>query len=142
MNIKNLIKEDQDIWIATPIDEGFEVKIRFASKEAITRMTKNATVKKLDRKHKTQYEVLDDDVFMNEFIEHCLIDWKGLTVEVLSRMVLIDSQALGDDSQEEIEFSVENALDLIQHDTTKFADWLMEAVRDVENFYRKKDTSS
>ena len=135
MNLVDLIDEDQEAWVSAPVDPRFEIKIKFASKDTIQRMHKNATVSKYDTKLRQRFDEVDDKHFVQNFVQECVLDWKGLTVGVLRKMIPLKKGDLDDDT--EVEFSHQSALELIDKDTTDLGVWLLEAVRDLENFSKK-----
>ena len=76
-------------------------------------------------------ETLDEDKFVVEFSEASIKNWKGLTVEHLETLILIDTD--GQDPKTEIEYTKENAEVLVSN-SSEFDTWLNEVVFDLENF--------
>ena len=76
-------------------------------------------------------EELNEEKFVVEFSEASIKNWKGLTLEHLETLILIDA---GDqDPNTEVEYSQENAEVLVQN-STEFDTWLNEVVFDLDNF--------
>ena len=62
--------------------------------------------------------------------------WKGLNLEYLEDLLLVDLS--GQDPQKELDFSEENALQLVEN-STEFDNWLNEVVFDLDNFRTKSE---
>ena len=75
-------------------------------------------------------EDVDEDKFIKEFTKSSVKNWKGLTVEHLSTLMLIDTNKA---SGEEIPYSVDNA-EILVANSAEFDTWLNEVVFDLENF--------
>jgi hypothetical protein len=81
-------------------------------------------------------ETLDEDKFVVEFTLSTVKNWKGLTLENLSALLLIDTK--GQDLSKELEYTVENAETLVSS-STEFDTWLNEVVFDLDNFRAKPE---
>ena len=62
--------------------------------------------------------------------------WKGLKLEYLEDLLLVDLSK--QDPQKELDFSEENALQLVEN-STEFDNWLNEVVFDLDNFRTKSE---
>ena len=93
-------------------------------------MRKRCTSQKFDRKTRTLREDLNEDKFVVEFSKASIKNWKGLTLDHLETLILIESQ---DDPEKEVEYSEENAEVLVAN-STEFDTWLNEVVFDLDNF--------
>lgn len=137
--IKNMVKEDSEVWVPTPIEDDFQIKLRFASKDRITKMQEQASKKFFNPKTGQQEVEVDDKKFLNKFLEHCLVDWSGFSYRVLSLMAPVDETQIPEDEwNEEIPFSIETAKDLMDVEAVGFDGWLFSAVRDVQNFTKSR----
>jgi len=74
---------------------------------------------------------LNDEKFVIEFTRATVKNWKGLKLEYLQDLLLVDLK--DQDSQKEMEFSEDNAQVLVEN-STEFDNWLNEVVFDLENF--------
>ena len=94
-------------------------------------MRKRCTSQKFDRKTRQLVETLDEDKFVSEFAEASIKNWKGLTVEHLETLILINTD--DQDPEAEVEFSKDNAEVLVTN-SSEFDTWLNEVVFDLDNF--------
>ncbi len=76
-------------------------------------------------------EQLDEEKFVTEFTKAVIKGWKGLKLEHLETLLLIDMT--GKSGDEELEYSLENAETLVSS-STEFDTWLNEVVFDLDNF--------
>ena len=79
-------------------------------------------------------ETLDEEKFVIEFTHGVVKNWKGLTLEHLETLLLVDID--GKDPKQELEYSSENAETLVSS-STEFDTWLNEVVFDLDNFRSK-----
>ena len=86
---------------------------------------------KFDRKTRQVVEQLDEDKFVTEFTKAVVKGWKGLTLEHLETLLLIDMT--GKDGSEELDYTSDNAETLVSS-STEFDTWLNEVVFDLDNF--------
>lgn len=97
---------------------------------------KKCTTTKFNRRTRQPEENLDEDKFVTEFSNASIKNWKGLTLEKLQDLLLID---IGDqDPKAELEYSPENAETLVTN-SSEFDTWLNEVVFDLDNFRNKTE---
>ena len=123
--------DSKAVWIDFPGLSGFSVEVANLSRKELTALRKRCTTQKFDRKSRQLIETLDEDKFVIEFSEASIKNWKGLTVEHLETLILIDTE--GQDPTTEIEYTKENAEVLVSN-SSEFDTWLNEVVFDLENF--------
>jgi hypothetical protein len=131
MDLKKLMVDTKAVWMDFPGLSGFEVQVANLSRKELTGLRKRCTVQKFDRKTRQVVEALDDEKFIKEFAVATVKNWKGLTVEHLETLLLIDTQ--GKDPSETLNYSEENA-EIIVSSSTEFDSWLNEVVFDLDNF--------
>lgn len=131
LELKKLVIDTKSAWVDYPGLKGFEVEVAMLSKQEITRLRKECTITKVDRKTRIPMEELDEEKFVSMFTEKTVKDWKGLTLEHLQSLILVDISER--DPEEELEFSVENA-EVLVTSSTEFDAWLNEVVFDLDNF--------
>ena len=110
---------------------GFEVELANLSRKELNNLRKRCTINKFNRKTRQFEDELNDDKFVIEFTKATVKNWKGLKLEFLQDLLLVD--LAGQDPQTEMEFSEENARTLVEN-STEFDNWLNEVVFDLENF--------
>ena len=131
MELKKLMVDTKSAWIDFAGLPGFSVEVANLSRKELNALRKRCTTQKFDRKTRQLVESLDEDKFVNEFAEASIKNWKGLTVEHLETLLLIDTD--GQDPQAEVEYSKENAEVLVTN-SSEFDTWLNEVVFDLDNF--------
>lgn len=131
MDLKKLMVDTKSAWIDFPGLKGFEVEIANLSRKELTGLRKKCTSTKFDRKTRQALEVLDEEKFVTEFTNAVVKNWKGLTLEHLETLILVDIS--GEDASKELEFSKDNAETLVSS-STEFDTWLNEVVFDLDNF--------
>ena len=123
--------DSKSAWVDFPGLDGFSVEVVNLSRKELTNLRKRCTVQKFDRKTRQVGETLDEEKFVEDFARSVVKNWKGLTLEHLETLVLID---MGDqDSSKEVDYTTENAEQLVSN-STEFDTWLNEVVFDLDNF--------
>ena len=131
MELKKLMIDSKSVWMDFPGLSGFSVEVANLSRKELTALRKRCTSQKFDRKTRQLAENLDEDKFVSEFSDASIKNWKGLTVEHLETLILIDTE--GQDPEAKIEYSKENAEVLVTN-SSEFDTWLNEVVFDLQNF--------
>lgn len=139
MELKKLMVDTKSMWIDFTGIDGFSVEVVNLSRKELTALRKKCTTTKFNRRTRQPEENLDEDRFITEFSAASIKNWKGLTLEKLQDLLLID---IGDqDPQAELEYSVENAETLVSN-SSEFDTWLNEVVFDLDNFRNKPTGNS
>lgn len=136
MELKKLMVDSKSVWLDFPGLEGFSVEVANLSRKELVSLRKRCTVQKFDRKLRQITEDLDENKFVQEFSKAVLKDWKGLTLEYLESLLLIDTE--GKDMSQEIKYTQENAEVLIS-ESQEFDTWLNEVVFDLDNFRSRRE---
>ena len=131
MDLKSLLVDSKTTWAEFPGLDGFEVELANLSRKELVNLRKKCTTNKFNRKTRAFEESLDDEKFVNEFTEATVKGWKGLKLSYLEDLILVDLS--GQDSNTEMDFSLENAKVLVEN-SSEFDNWLNEVVFDLENF--------
>jgi hypothetical protein len=134
MDLKKLMVDTKNVWVDFPGLPGFEVEVANLSRKELTGLRKKCTTTKFDRKTRQPVEKLDEDKFVVEFTHGVVKNWKGLTLEHLETLLLVDIE--GKDPKQELEYTDENAETLVSS-STEFDTWLNEVVFDLDNFRSK-----
>jgi len=125
------------VWVDFPGLSGFSVEVANLSRKELNGLRKRCTAQKFDRKTRAVVETLDEEKFVSEFATSTIKNWKGLTLEHLETLILIDTK--DQDMSKELEFTEENAEALVSS-STEFDTWLNEVVFDLDNFRAKPKT--
>lgn len=131
MDLKKLMVDTKAVWVDFPGLSGFSVEVANLSRKELNSLRKRCTTQKFDRKTRGVTESLDEDKFVVEFSLSTIKNWKGLTLDHLSSLLLIDTK--GQDISKELEYSIENAETLVSS-SSEFDTWLNEVVFDLDNF--------
>ena len=134
MDLKKLMVDTKAAWVDFPGLPGFEVEVANLSRKELNGIRKKCTTTKFDRKTRQAVETLDEEKFVIEFTHGVVKNWKGLTLEHLETLLLVDID--GKDPKQELEYSSENAETLVSS-STEFDTWLNEVVFDLDNFRSK-----
>lgn len=134
MDLKSLIVDTKSAWVNFPGLPGFEVEVANISRKELTALRKRCLAQKFNRKSRQIEETLDDEKFIKEFAACSVKNWRGLTLENLETLVLIDID--GQDPKKLVPYSPENA-ELLVGSSTEFDTWLNEVVFDLNNFRTK-----
>lgn len=135
LELKNLLIDTKSAWVDFPGLKGFKVEVAMLSRQELTKLRKNCTISRMDRKTRMVVEELDEDKFVTLFTEATVKGWKGLTLEHLETLILID--ITGKNPADKLEYSEGNA-ELLVTSSTEFDTWLNEVVFDLDNFRSKR----
>ena len=123
--------DTKSVWVDFTGIDGFSVEVVNLSRKELTALRKKCTTTKFNRRTRQPEENLDEEKFVTEFSNASVKNWKGLTLEKLQDLLLID---IGDqDPKAELEYSPENAETLVNN-SSEFDTWLNEVVFDLDNF--------
>ena len=131
MELKKLMVDTKSAWIDYPGLDGFSVEVVNLSRKELTALRKRCTTTKFDRKTRQPVENLDEEKFVTEFSAASIKNWKGLTLEHLETILLINSD--GEDPKAEVNYSLENA-EILVSNSAEFDTWLNEVVFELDNF--------
>ena len=82
--------DSKSVWMDFPGCDGFSVEVANLSRKELTSLRKRCTSQKFDRKTRTLQEDLNEDKFVVEFSKASIKNWKGLTLDHLETLILID----------------------------------------------------
>lgn len=131
MELKNLVVDCKTAWVNFPGLSGFEVEVANLSRKELLNLRKTCTYQKFNRKSHTTEDKLDDEKFVKEFTKATVRNWKGLTLDNLQNLILINTE--GKDMDEELPFTSENA-EILVNSSSEFDQWLNEVAFDISNF--------
>ena len=131
MELKSLLVDSKTTWVEFPGLDGFEVELANLSRKELVNLRKRCTQNKFNRKTRGFEESLDEDKFLIEFTESTVKGWKGLKLEYLEDLLLVDLS--GQDPKTELDWNEDNAKTLVES-SNEFDNWLNEVVFDLDNF--------
>jgi len=135
MELKSLLVATKTTWVEFPGLDGFEVELANLSRKELLALRKRCTQNKFNRKTRGFEESLDDEKFVKEFTAATVKGWKGLKLEYLEDLLLVDIS--GQDPKKELDYSEDNANQMVEN-SSEFDNWLNEVVFDLDNFRSQK----
>ena len=135
MELKSLLLDSKTTWVEFPGLIGFEVELANLSRKELVNLRKKCTQNKFNRKTRQFEDELNDDKFVIEFTKATVKNWRGLKLDFLEDLLLVDLK--GQDPETQMDYSEENAQTLVEN-TSEFDNWLNEVVFDLENFRSKE----
>ena len=132
------LDEEEGSWFpfSDQLDfRGFELKLRFLNPRALDKLRKRCTRIRRGR------EDFDDDKFFRLTTEHCLVGFRGLTVGILNKLMLLkpirNPQGQTLKENQEIEFTPENAL-FLRENSWDVRAFINERQTEWEEFYHQR----
>ena len=114
---------------------GFEVTISFLSREILQSIRKKST--KTTFKNRQPVEELNDELFLDLYVQNAVKGWKGLKMSYLEQLAPVEVSA--DQADTELEYTQDNALALMKA-STSFDSFISEQVTDLGNFSTSKQS--
>jgi len=133
--ISKLIAKETTAWVEFPDIDGFEVNLRFLSREDLMKVRSQALTFKFNKRTRQREEEVDNERFLEGYSEKAIAGWKGLKAKYLPVLLPVDISAM--DANEEIEYSSEDAIELLKNSTI-FDQFITDCMNDFEQFSKKK----
>lgn len=131
LSLKSLLVPSKSIEVEFPGFNGFKVNLSFLSRETLVGIRKKAT--KITFKNRQPTEELNDDLFLELYVQASIKGWSGLKLSYLEQLAPVDLSK--QDLDAELEFTEENALFLMKS-SSNFDSWVSEQVTDLGNFQK------
>ena len=129
LSLKSLLVPSKSIEVEYPGMPGFTVNLAFLSRETVINIRKKAT--KTTFKNRQAQEELNDELFLQLYVENAVKGWNGLKIKYLEQLAPVDVSKL--DPEDELNYSAENALYLMKN-SSDFDSFISEQVSDLGNF--------
>lgn len=129
LSLKTLLVPSKNVSVEFPGFDGFVVDLAFLSRETLVSIRKKAT--KVSFKNRQPTEELNDELFLQLYVQASIKGWKGLTLAHLQLLAPVDLS--GHKLDDELEYTEENALWLMKS-SSQFDSWISEQVTDLGNF--------
>jgi len=133
LSLKTLLVPSKAVEVEFPGMPGFLVNVAFLSRETLINVRKKAT--KTTFKNRQPQEELDDELFLQLYVENAIKGWTGLKIKYLEQLAPVDVSHL--DPEDELTYTAENALYLMKN-STNFDSFISEQVSDLGNFFKNK----
>jgi hypothetical protein len=134
ISLKTLLVPSKALEVEYPGMPGFKINVSFLSRETLVNIRKKAT--KQTFKNRQAMEELDDDLFLQLYVQASVKGWSGFKLKYLDQLAPVD--LTGQDFESELEFTEENALFLMKA-STNFDAFISETVTDLGNFPQNKE---
>ena len=129
--IKSFIAQETTSWIEFPDIDGFEVHLRFLSREDLVKIRNQALTFKFNKRTRQREEEVDNDRFLEAYSAKAILGWKGLKVKHLPMLLPVDISGANPD--EKVEWSEDEAKDLLQSSAI-FDQFITDCMSDFEQF--------
>ncbi len=129
LSLKSLLVSSKATEVEFPGYPSFKVNLTFLSRESLVNIRKKAT--KTVMKNRQPLEELDDNLFLQLYVQAAIKGWKGLKLSILEQLAPVDIS--GQDPESELEYNEENALFLMKS-SVNFDAFVSETVTELTNF--------
>jgi len=133
ISLKTLLVPSKSLEVEYPGMPDFKIQIAFLSRETLQTIRKKST--KTSFKNRQPVEELNDELFLELYVKSAVKGWSGFKLKYLEQLAPVD--LTGQDSDEELEYSEENALYLMKS-STNFDSFISEQVTELGNFSTSK----
>jgi len=133
--IGNLIAKETTTWVEFPDIDGFVVNLRYLTREDLMKIRNQSLAYKFNKRTRQREEEIDNDKFLDHYAEKAIIGWKGLKVKHLPVLLPVDISGM--DANENIDYSEEEAVELLKSSTV-FDQFVTDAMNDFEQFSKQK----
>ena len=131
VSIGSLLTPSKTLPMEYPDFEGWTVELTYLSREELMKVRNRCLKQQFNKKTRQFEEVLDDDLFLTNYVRAVIKGWTGLKYKHLSDLVLVDLGSV--DPESECEYSQENA-EILMKNSPNFDTWVTECVGELENF--------
>lgn len=129
LSLKTLLVPSKSVEVEFPGMPGFKIDVAFLSRETLINIRKKAT--KTTFKNRQPQEELNDELFLQLYVENAVKGWTGLKIKYLETLAPVDVSHL--DPEDELNYTAENALYLMKN-SSDFDSFISEQVGDLGNF--------
>lgn len=129
VSLKSLLVPSKSVETEFPGMEGFLISLAFLSREELSKIRKKAT--KLEYKNRQPVEILNDELFLQLYVDASIKGWKGLKFSYLEQLAPVEVSNQNPDDF--LGYSRENALYLMKA-SANFDTFVSETVTELSNF--------
>ena len=135
LNLKDLLVPSKEVELEFPGMPDFKINAVFLTREALVNIRKKAT--KTTFKNRQPIEEMDDDVFLQLYVDAAIKNWSGLKFKYLEQLAPIQA---GQDPEDTLAYSKDNALFLMKS-SANFDGFISEKVTELTNFTKTSTAS-
>ena len=129
--IASLMATETVVDVEFPDIEGFIISLVYLNREDLVKIRNQSLTFKFNKRTRQREEEIDNDKFLAAYTEKAIKSWKGLKVKHLPMLLPVDISSM--DSEEDIEYSVEEARDLVTNSTI-FDQFITDTMNEFEQF--------
>lgn len=129
--IASLMATETVVNVEFPDVEEFVISLVYLNREDLMKIRNASLTFKFNKRTRQREEEIDNDKFLAAYCERAIKGWKGLKVKHLPLLLPVDIS--GDDGEEEIPYSQEEALSLITNSTV-FDQFITDTMNEFEQF--------
>ena len=133
LSLKSMLVPSKTNVVEYPGMPGLEITINFLSREILQTIRKKAT--KTSFKNRQAVEELNDDLFLDLYVQNSIKGWKGFKMSYLEQLAPVEVAEGQADT--ELEYTQDNALALMKA-SSSFDSFISEQVTDLGNFSTNK----
>lgn len=137
VSLKSLLVPTKSIEVEFPGMPDFKLQLSFLSREELVKIRKKAT--KLEYKNRQPVESLNDELFLQLYVDACIKGWEGLKFSYLEKLAPVDVSA--QDPEDFLAYSRDNALALMKS-SADFDSFISDTVTELGNFQQSSGTGS
>lgn len=130
-----MIARDTTTWVDFPDIPGFEVNIRYVTREDLLKIRGASLTFKFNKRTRQREEEVNNDKFLELYAEQAILGWRGLKVKHLPALMPVDISSMN--PEEEIEYNQEEALELLRNSGI-FDSFISDTMADFEQFSKLK----
>ena len=133
--IKGLMAKETVTTLEFPEIEGFMIDLVYLNREDLMKIRNRSLTFKFNKRTRQREEEVDNDKFLEAYSEKAIKGWSGLKYKNLP--LLFPADISGANGEEEIEYTPEEALELLKN-STLFDQFVTDAMNDFEQFSKTK----
>lgn len=133
--IKSMLVKETSTWVEFPDIEGFEVNLRFVTREDLLKIRAASLTYKFNKRTRQREEEVDSAKFLEVYAERAISDWRGLKVKHLPMLLPVDISSMN--PEESVDYTAEDAVELLKNSPI-FDQFITDTLADFEQFSRKK----
>ena len=133
--IKNLVAKETTSTVEFPDIDGFEIELVYLNRDDLMKIRNRSLTYKFNKRTRQREEEVDNDRFLEHYSQKAIKDWKGLKAKHLPVLFPADISSM--DPEEDIEYTEEDALELLKNSTI-FDQYITDCMNDFEQFSIKK----
>lgn len=133
--IKSMLVKETSAWVEFPEIEGFEVNLRFVTREDLLKIRAASLTYKFNKRTRQREEEVDSAKFLEAYAERAIAGWRGLKVKHLPMLLPVDISSMN--TNEDVEYTEEDAVELLKNSPI-FDQFITDTLADFEQFSRKK----